>query len=298
MIVLGLKEVFNNMKREDGTLLKDLDTFLSNDRGGQDRRWDINSPSCAGRCPRANYFGRVLPHVEQTIDPRLRRIFENGDGVHERLQGYLEAMGRMMMSEIPVIDDDYLIQGHSDGAVTIGKFQDEVAVLEIKSINDAGWTALKAEKPEHKRQAMVYLHCLEKRRKYLHLKYPTYAEFLASEPERKKWAADHYKHLKSGRKFTREQKIAKKVKDQLIADEILYDEQKPISKVIFWYENKNTQQIKEYPVERDDKLIAEVLEEYAFLNKCVKDKTPPSRGGRTKVCRECTYCDFKYDCWL
>lgn len=295
---MGLKSVFDNMKREDNTVLKDLDKWLSLDRGGQDRRFDINSPSCAGRCPRANYFGRVLPHVEQTIDPRLRRIFENGDRVHERLQGYLEDMGRMMMSEIPVIDDDYLIQGHSDGAITIGKKLDEIAVLEIKSINDAGWTALKSEKPEHRRQAMVYLHCLEKRREWLHSHYKTYAEFKASEPERRKWAEDHYKHLRSGRKFTREQKIAKKVKDQLVADEILYDAQKPISKVVFWYENKNTQQIKEYTVERDNKVIRDVLDEYEFLNECVESKRPPSRGGRTKVCRECTYCDFKYDCWV
>lgn len=295
---MGLKTVFDNMKKVDGTLVKDLDEFLSHDRGDQDRRFDINSPSCAGRCQRANYYGRVLPHVEQTIDPRLRRIFENGDGVHERLQGYLEDMGRMMMAEIPVIDDDYLIQGHSDGAVTIGKFLDEIAVLEIKSINDAGWTALKAEKPEHRKQAMVYLHCLEKRRLWLHRLYSTYAEFKASEPQRAKWAEAHYQHIKGGRKFTREQKIAKKVKDHLIADEILFDSDKPINKVIFWYENKNTQQIKEYPVVRDSKLIKEVLEEYEYLNECVDKKKVPSRGGRTKVCRDCTYCDFKYDCWI
>lgn len=286
------------MKYDSGTVLKDLDTWLSQDRGSQDRRFDINSPSCAGRCPRANYYSRVLPHVEQTIDPRLRRIFENGDGVHERLQGYLEAMGRMMMAEIPVIDDDYLIQGHSDGAITIGKHLDEVAVLEIKSINDAGFAGLKSEKPEHRRQAMVYLHCLEKRRKWLHEQYANYAEFKAGEQERAEWARKHYLHLKGGSKYTREQKIAKKVKDHLIADEILFDVEKPINKVIFWYENKNTQQIKEYPVVRDDKVISEVLKEYEFLNKCVDKKKPPSRGNRTKVCRECTYCDFKYDCWL
>src|SRR5574344_1223868 len=107
---MGLKSVFDNMKREDNTVVKDLDKWLSKDRGGQDRRFDINSPSCAGRCPRANYYGRVLPHTDvQLIDPRLRRIFENGDGVHLRLQSYLEEMGRMMMSEVPVIDDDYSI---------------------------------------------------------------------------------------------------------------------------------------------------------------------------------------------
>lgn len=293
----GLKSVFDTIKKDDGTLLKDLDLFLSQDRGGQDRRFDINSPSCAGRCQRANYYGRILQNVASYIDPRLRRIFENGDGVHERLQGYLEAMGRMMMAEVPVIDDDYLIQGHSDGLVTFGRLLALLAVLEIKSINDRNWQELKEPKPEHRRQAMVYLHSLEKRRQWLHENFKTYAEFLASEPERKAWAEAHYQHINGGRKFTREQKIAKKVKDQLIADEILFDMDKPIDTVIFWYENKNTQAIKEYTVKYDEKVTEEVLGEYEYLNECVDKKKPPSRGDHTKNCYECMQCDFKYDCW-
>ena len=292
----AFKKVVKTMtKGSNSYILSDLDKWLMNDRGGQDRRFDINSPSCAGRCQRANYYSRVLTQNTVLIDPRLRRIFENGDGVHERLQTYFEKMGRMMMSEMPLIDDDYLIQGHTDGLITYANGE-RLAVLEIKSINDNGYNQLKAPKSEHIKQAMVYLHCAEKRRKYLRKTYLTAEDFKESLPERVKWAKKHYTHLKNGSRFTAKQKLNKKVRDHLLADEILYDCEFPIDVVVFIYENKNTQMIKEFGVDSDKKLTTEVLTDYSFLNKCVENENPPPRIG-TKNSQACQYCDWKHDCW-
>ena len=44
---------------------------------------------------------------------------------------------------------------------------DEVAILEIKSINDNQFSQLRDAKEEHKRQGLIYLYCAEERRKYL-----------------------------------------------------------------------------------------------------------------------------------
>lgn len=293
---MGLKSVFENMKQKDSLLVKDLDDWLSKNRGGQDRRFDINSPSCAGRCARANYYGRVLLNEVQIIDPRLRRIFENGDGVHDRLQGYFEKMGRLLMREVPLIDDDYEIQGHSDGLITFGQKLKELAVLELKSINDNGFKSLKEPKPEHKKQAMVYLNCAEKRRVWIHETYPTLEEYKASKPERIRWYKAHYTHLKDGSKYTKKQKLMKKIKDHLLADDILYSLDRPLDTVIFMYENKNTQELKEFPVKYSATLVEEVLDEYADLNDCVIKRKPPKREG-TKSCFQCMHCDWKYECW-
>lgn len=109
-----------------------------------------------------------------------------------------------------------------------------------------------------------------------------------------------YQHMKGGRKFTREQKIQHEVDLNLICDDILFRTEKPITKVIFLYENKNTQDMKEYCVERStvtEHILTGVLNEYQALNEyCEEDELPP-REGTSKSCQTCRWCDFKLECW-
>lgn len=290
--------MFQAMKLE-GYITAPLDEYLfSQANKPNDRAVNVNAPSQAGKCNRANYYMRMQYDSDGSIDPRTQRIFDNGTYTHERLQAYLIDMELLLMDEVPLIDDEYNIQGHTDGFLNL---EDEVAILEIKSINDNQFTQLKDAKEEHKKQGLIYLYCAEKRRQWLHEQFKTPEEFNSSYSDRYVYFDKHYQHMKGGRKFTREQKIRNEVELNMLADNILFYTNKPITKVIFLYENKNNQELKEYVVERNlttQPILDEVLSEYSYLNECCAKKVLPPREGTGKSCNTCRWCGYKNECWL
>ena len=107
--------------------------------------------------------------------------------------------------------------------------------------------------------------------------------------------------MKDGSKYTREEKIQNEVDLNLIADDILYDTEKPITKVVFLYENKNNQELKEFVVERNvttENILTDLLNEYKHLNKCVEDNKLPDREGTSKSCNTCRWCNYQNECWV
>lgn len=314
---MALKSIFNAMKNE-GYVIKPLDLYLLslNAKDG-DRAIDVNSPSQASVCNRANYYSRKQYSNDGSIDPRTRRIFDNGTKTHERLQEYLLIQGILISDEVPCINPQYNIQGHTDGFLNLGKKTietvvvpkgvmkaklqvpkyTEVGILEIKSINSNGFTQLKDAKPEHKQQAMIYLYCADERRKLLQKTYSTQEEFIASEPQRAKEFSERYQHLKDGSKRTREEKINFQVGLCLKADEILFNTTRPLTKVVFLYENKDNQELKEYCVTRDDSILKDVLDRYEYLNYCCDNDIIPEREGTSKSCPTCRYCNYKIECF-
>lgn len=309
----ALKNVFDSMKTPDTYIIKDLNYYLlsiANDPD-ENRAIDVNAPSQIGKCMRARYYARTGVSADPNcIDARTQRIFDNGTGVHERLQGYLMDMGKLLMPELPVRDDEFNIQGHTDGMIGLEpydgdpnemRYADVAAVLEIKSINDRGFTELKDAKEEHKKQGLIYVSCLETRRKELHALYPSLFHFLANKPSRMKQYAKLYQHIKGGRKFTREEKIQFQCELHDRLDNILFRLKEPVEKAVFLYENKNNQELKEFTVstkEREAKnIIKQVHAECAELNERVANGDMPDRGGRTKSCTDCRFCDYKIHCW-
>lgn len=295
---MALKEMFQAMKKE-GYVTAPLDRYLFEEANRpNDRAVNVNAPSQAGKCNRANYYMRMQYENDGTIDPRTQRIFDNGTYTHERLQSYLIDMELLHMDEVPLINDTYNIQGHTDGFLN---FTDEVAILEIKSINDNQFGQLRDAKEEHKKQGLVYLYCAEERRKWLHKHYKTPEKFNASWKERYKYFEEHYQHMQDGRKYTREQKIKNEVMLNMLADNILFYTENPITKVVFLYENKNNQELKEFVVERNmttEPILTEVLKDYEYLNKCCDDKTLPPREGTSKSCTMCRWCSYKNECFI
>lgn len=286
------------MKKE-GYITAPLDRYLFEQANKpNDRAVNVNAPSQAGKCNRANYYMRMQIGGDGSIDPRLQRIFDNGTYTHERLQGYLKDMELLIMDEVPLINEDYNIQGHTDGFIDL---TDEVAILEIKSINDNQFGQLKDAKEEHKKQGLVYLFCAEERRLWLHEKYKTEEEFNNSYEERYRYFESKYQHMKSGSKFSREEKIKNEVELNMLSDNILFYTDKPITKVIFLYENKNTQDLKEFVVERNmttEPILTQVLYDYDYLNKCCANEEVPPREGTSKSCNTCRWCGYKNECWV
>lgn len=314
---MALRTLFNAMKNE-GYVIKPLDLYLlSLNAKDNDRAIDVNSPSQASVCNRANYYARKQYQNDGSIDPRTRRIFDNGTKTHERLQAYLLEQGILISDEVPCINPNYNIQGHTDGFLNLGKRTletvtvprgvmkaklqipkyTEVGILEIKSINSNGFTQLKDAKPEHKQQAMIYLFCADERRKLLQSTYKTQEEFMASEPIRAKEFSERYQHLKDGSKHSREDKIDFQVQLCLQADNVLYNTTRPLTKVIFLYENKDNQELKEYCVTRDNSILEGVLKRYEDLNYCCDNNIIPEREGTNKSCATCRYCNYKIECF-
>lgn len=295
---MALKDLYKST-RNGAIVIPVLDKFLiASSQKDNDRAFNVNAPSMAGTCLRKRYYARTGVETDGNVDARSQRIFDNGTYFHIRMQRYLMEQGILLMDEIPVLDPELNIQGHTDGLLEIGA--GECAILELKSINDNGFNNLKDAKPEHILQGLTYLYCAEKRRGKLHELYPTEDAYTASEDERRKYFAGFYQHLKSGSKFSREKKIAFQVGLHISMDDILYGLTKPITKAVFLYENKNTQELKEFVVERSsltEPQLQEELKSCDTLNKCVEDKKMPGRGN-VKTSFECKWCGYRNECWI
>lgn len=307
---MALKNVFDALKKE-GYIVRDLDVYLLQKANSPDenRAIDVNAPSQIGKCLRARYYARTGEQSDpNSISSRAQRIFDNGTGTHERLQGYLKDMGKLLMDELPVYNAEYNIQGHTDGMFAIKphssgnpNYADKAGVLEIKTINNRGFMDLKDAKPEHKKQALTYAYCLEQRRLDLHKKYSNLLAFASSKSKRMKEYEALYQHVKGGRKHSRESKIAFQCDLHDVLDNILFRLKEPITEVTFLYENKDNQDLKEFTVSTNSfeakRTLNEILAECAELNECVKENKIPNRCGDKKTCDMCRWCDYKIACW-
>ena len=132
--------------------------------------------------------------------------------------------------------------------------------------------------------------------------YKTREAFDKSLSKRMKDYAKLYQHLRDGKKHTREEKIQFQCELHATMDSILYDTRVPITKAVFLYENKDTQDLKEFTVsslEASSKtILTEVLDEYSDLNDYVDNKELPERCARIKSDPACRWCSFKTNCWV
>lgn len=306
---MALKNLFDAMKNE-GYVIKDLDLYLAKkaNEADENRAIDVNAPSQVGRCPRERYYARTqcVQADPNSISPRSQRIFDNGTGVHERLQGYLKDMGILLMDELPVHNVEYNIQGHTDGVLALTPlnekgYTERIAILEIKSINDRGFGSLKEPKPEHKRQGLVYVYCAEQRRQELHRRYKNILQFKRSKTKRFAEYAELYQHLKGGSKYSREEKIQYQCQLHNLFDNILYRLKQPVTEAVFLYENKNTQDLKEFVISSKSKeaesLMTEILNDYKSLNDYIAKGEVPPRIASKKTDDCCRWCNYRIACW-
>ena len=297
---MALKSVFNAMKRE-GYVIKDLDLYLLSLNGeDNDRAVDVNAPSQIGSCLRSRYYSRTQASRDtNAVDARTRRIFDKETKTHERLQQYLEEQGMLLMDEVPVYNATYNIQGHTDGILALGAV--EKGVLEIKSINSNGFSNLKTVKEEHRKQGLTYVYCLEQRRLELQEIYSSLSDFVKDKKNRYKKYASLYQHLKDGRRHTREEKIKFQCDLHDKMDSILMETRVPITKAIFLYENKDSQELKEFCVSTREaasqEVLKEILNECSYINDCIKNGIVPPRCSNSKTSSPCRFCPFTIECF-
>lgn len=118
-------------------------------------------------CHRKMYYqkGRVKKdptYVPFTADNRMQRLCDLGTMKHLYVQENLDRLGILIEMESPVEDEAIGILGKADGEIKfcgeddLGIFYDEDMLLEVKTINEYGFKALRKPKPEHVRQASLY----------------------------------------------------------------------------------------------------------------------------------------------
>ena len=114
------------------------------------------SPSSTNDCARLAVY--LLEGVELTpsIGARLRRIFDNGHSLEDRINKYIEPY--IVEREKRIISEPVPISGFIDFIV---EYEGQKYILEIKSINDRGYEArkqMRRPKDEHLRQIQLYMH--------------------------------------------------------------------------------------------------------------------------------------------
>ena len=136
-------------------IIQAIDDYLAK-RPKDDRATRCFHPSSLHRTAEELFKLYFEGDNKQQFKPRVLRIFDNGHGVHERLQGYLKKAGVLLQAEVPVKNEEYEIVGHTDGIIEINGVK---GLLEIKSINQTGFYGLFEPKPEHVLQLNVYMFC-------------------------------------------------------------------------------------------------------------------------------------------
>lgn len=143
---------------------KATDEFLGQYKKSDSARDHDNKlhPSSAFACRRATWLKikgapRNPPVLAEDV-LRSQLIFSLGDSVHLRWQILLDRYGILEQWEVPIEVPELDLVGHCDGIIEI---DGERLALEIKSINDRGFKALReGPKEEHRFQVNLYMHAL------------------------------------------------------------------------------------------------------------------------------------------
>ena len=133
-------------------MLKEIiDKYYQDKRDERDKeRFYVSD---AGKCPRQIFFKfKKAPRKE--MEPRILRIFDQGDYVHLRLMRDLFSLGIVVASEIDIPPQED-IGGRADAIVRINN---ELYLVDFKSINSTILQKMDAPKEEHVLQVQLYLH--------------------------------------------------------------------------------------------------------------------------------------------
>lgn len=107
----------------------------------------------AGKCPRAIFFKfKNVPKEE--MDARMLRLFDRGDYLQMQILNSLFSMGVVRASEIKIPPQE-IISGRADAIVTLNN---ELYVVDFKSMNSLIFKRLTEPKEENINQLQLYMH--------------------------------------------------------------------------------------------------------------------------------------------
>ncbi|MCD6232820.1 PD-(D/E)XK nuclease family protein [bacterium] len=107
----------------------------------------------AGKCPRAIFF-KFKQAPQEKMEPRILRVFDNGNYVHRFILRPLFSLGLVRASEISTPPHE-LVSGRADAILTI---DNELYVLDVKSMVSTIFRKMNQPKTENLYQIQLYLH--------------------------------------------------------------------------------------------------------------------------------------------
>ena len=107
----------------------------------------------AGKCPRAIFFKfKNIP--KEKMNAQILRLFDTGDYLQMQILNSLFSMGVVRASEIKIPPQE-LISGRADAIVTL---ENELYVVDFKSMNSMIFRKLTEPKEENVNQLQLYMH--------------------------------------------------------------------------------------------------------------------------------------------
>ena len=140
---------------QDEWLLKSLDSHL--DSMQEPQRSGVFYPSALGNpCDRFLYLAYNGLLEARPLTSNTQRIFDNGNFLEDRMDLYFRKLRILIDREVPLTFDSPPISGRCDFILAHDTYSK--IILELKSINDRGFKALKQfPKSEHELQLQIYL---------------------------------------------------------------------------------------------------------------------------------------------
>lgn len=152
--------------REMGSAIEVLRGLLEGREGTLDDGLGYVHPSTLAQGCLLAVARELLGMPKEEPPPRRRRIMQAGAAAHERILGYFRPV--LLAREVPFFDPALRIKGRCDALLFIPERlspeQQGFYVLEVKTTSSLGFAEVKGEgtpKPEHRRQCLIYQHCLE-----------------------------------------------------------------------------------------------------------------------------------------
>ena len=139
---------------EDVWLKKMVDDYLTGTMTPP--RTGVFHPSTLGnKCDRAVWliYNGQMPEAE--LEPKLNRVFQNGEYLEKRIESWFSNLGILMGREVPVKHVNPEISGRIDFLIKHQEYG--IVPVELKSINNAGFGKLKGPRDDHKIQLQMYL---------------------------------------------------------------------------------------------------------------------------------------------
>lgn len=180
--------------------------------------------SDVGKCPRALYF-HFKNAPREKPDPRVLRVFDQGDYIHMRLMSVLFGLGIVRAVEIRMPPND-LIHGRADAIISL---DNKPYVVELKSSAGFKFRRMNEPQADHVKQIQLYMHYFE------------------------------------------------------------------VPRGILLYENKDTQELKDFLVEYEADLTEELISNFQFLREQIEKDIIPEIPENIEAWR-CRYCEYRTGC--
>ena len=107
----------------------------------------------AGKCPRAVFF-KFKNAPREALDPRILRIFERGEQMHQNIFNIFYRLRIGVTTEVKIPESE-MVSGRADAILCL---DGENYVVDIKSMNSMVFRKLSEPKEENIFQIQLYLH--------------------------------------------------------------------------------------------------------------------------------------------